>query len=47
MDKNITQKRLELINQEGDEPIKLKIEDLINKEGLSAGTLVKITIPVH
>jgi tetratricopeptide (TPR) repeat protein len=44
---NITQKRLELINQEGDEPIKLKIEDLINKEGLSAGTLVKITIPVH
>jgi tetratricopeptide (TPR) repeat protein len=43
---NITQKRLELINQEGKAPIQLTIKDLKSVSGEAIGTLVKIVIPV-
>ncbi|MGB3949294.1 MAG: tetratricopeptide repeat protein [Bacteroidia bacterium] len=43
---NITQKRLELINQSSNYPIQLDIKDLKNTDGNAAGTLVKITIAI-
>lgn len=44
---NITQKRLELINKEGEAPINLDIFDLIDDHKQATGTLVIITIPVN
>ncbi len=44
---NITQKRLELINQGGYVPIQLLIEDLKDNSSRSLGTLVKIIVPVQ
>ena len=41
---NITQKRLELINQNNKYPIVLDITDLKNTDGSAAGTSVKLTI---
>lgn len=42
---NITQKRLELINQENQVPIRLVIEDKKGLNGEGAGTLVRVVIP--
>ncbi|MES2591623.1 MAG: tetratricopeptide repeat protein [Bacteroidota bacterium] len=43
---DITQKRLELINQNSNYPILLEIVDLKNAAGVAAGTVVKITISI-
>ncbi len=42
---DITNKRLEIINQNNSFPIQLFIEDLINTEGKALGTSVKLIIP--
>ncbi len=42
---DITNKRLEIINQNNSNPIQLTIEDLKNAEGSALGTSVKLTIP--
>lgn len=43
---NITQKRLELINQSSSYPIQLDIKDLKNVDGTVAGTSVKLIISI-
>lgn len=43
---NITQKRLELINQSSNSFIKLEIKDLKNAAGAASGTAVKISISI-
>lgn len=43
---NITQKRLELINQSSNYPVHQEVEDLKSASGVAAGTLVRIIISI-
>jgi|GEM_PF-5215235 len=44
---SITEKRLQIFRKEGDEPSKLRYEDLINKNQEPVGTKIIIQIPIH